>query len=316
MFLWYQISCVEDLRAGGWEGRAKMGEVMSSNRRVNWVWLAVGIMSAGLLVPAVSSGQAGAPPSNLSPPGDNSLTRTDDTRTSERLEETYMSQTLGDPKEEAAYQAFRKADEPAKKIKLGNAFLAKYPGDRYSQAVYEELTQSYYDRNDLADFYSYSAKGLALFPDDVHLLALSGWVIPRAFTPNDPDGDKKLDKAESQEKHALDVLGKMAKPPVFTDQQFAEFKTGEAAEAHSGLGLVYFRREKYDESAKELQTAVAGEAKPDQTDLFVLGADYENLSRFREAADAFNRCAQIAGSMQDRCKQLASAALQQASGAK
>lgn len=223
---------------------------------------------------------------------------------------------MGDPKEDAAYQAFRKANEPAKKIKLGNAFLAKYPGDRYSEAVYEELTQSYYDSKDLADFYTYSDKGLALFPDDVHLLALSGWVIPRAFTPSDPEGDKKLDRAETQSKHALDVLGSMGKPPAFTDQQFAQFKTGEAAVAHSGLGLDYFRREKYDESSKELQLAIPGEASPDQTDLFVLGADFENLGRYKEAADAFSRCAQIAGNMQDQCKQLASAALKQASDAK
>ncbi|HUJ30737.1 MAG TPA: tetratricopeptide repeat protein, partial [Candidatus Acidoferrum sp.] len=103
---------------------------------------------------------------------------------------------------------------------------------------------------------------------------------------------------------------------VFNDQQFAQFKSGESAVAHSGLGLIYFRREKYDESAKELQTAIPGEASPDQTDLFVLGADYENMSQFKEAADAFNRCAQIAGGMQDQCKQLAAAALKEASGAK
>jgi tetratricopeptide (TPR) repeat protein len=225
---------------------------------------------------------------------------------------------MGDPKEEKAYQAFYKTsmEEADKKIKLGNAFLAKYPSDRYSEAVYEELSQTYYDKKDLANFYAYSDKGLSLFPDDVHLLALSGWVIPRAFTPDEPDADKKLDKAESQARHALDVIGKMAKPDVFTDEQFTQFKTGESAVAHSGLGLIYFRREKYDESAKELQIAIPAEANPDQTDLFILGADLENLSHFKEAADAFNRCAQIAGMMQDRGKQYASTALKNADEAK
>lgn len=139
-------------------------------------------------------------------------------------------------------------------------------------------------------------------------------MIPRAFSADDPNGDKKLDKAHSQEKHAPDMLGKMNKPANFTDQQIAEFKAGESAEADSGLGHVYFRREKYDNFSKELQTAVAGEANRDQTDLFVLGADCENLRQFKEAVDIFNRCAQIAGPMQDRCKQLASSALKQAAG--
>jgi len=112
------------------------------------------------------------------------------------------------------------------------------------------------------------------------------------------------------------VLGKMEKPNTASDQQFTQYKTEEAAEAHSGLGLTYFRLEKYDDSAKELQSAVASEAKPDPTDLFVLGADYENLGQHKEAADAFTRCAQIGGAMQDKCKQLAASTQQEASGAK
>lgn len=279
------------------------------------MWLTAGLMAAGLFLPVVSHAQAGQTGTTSSPMS-NPLSRTDAIRANERIDDAYLRQTLGDPKEQAAYQAFYKASEDAKKIKLGNAFLAKYPGDRYSEAVYEELAQAYYNRKDLANFYTYSDKGLSLFPDDVHLLALTGWVIPRAFTPNEPDGDKKLDKAETYERHALDLMGKMTKPDVFTDEQFTQFKTGESAVAHSGLGLIYFRREKYDESAKELQTAIPGEANPDQTDLFILGADLENMSRFKEAADAFNRCAQITGMMQDRCKEYASVAQKNAGEAK
>lgn len=280
------------------------------------LWLAAGLISAGLFLPAVSNAQQGGPTGGSTM--DNPLTRTDANRASEKIEEQYLRQTLGDPKEEAAYQAFHKASvqDADKKIKLGDAFLAKYPSDRYSEAVYEELTQAYYDKKDLANFYTYSDKGLSLFPDDVHLLALSGWVIPRAFTPDEPDADKKLDKAESQARHALDVISRMAKPATFTDEQFAQFKTGESAVAHSGLGLIYFRRERYDESAKELQISIPGEANLDPTDLFILGADFENLSRFKEAADAFNRCAQIAGGVQDRCKQYASDATKRAAEAK
>ena len=272
------------------------------------IWLAAGLISAGLFLPAVSNAQE---------LGNNSLTQTDSIRAGKKIQEAYLNQILGDPKEEAAYQAFHNTTEqPDKKIKLGDAFLAKYPGDRYSAAVYGELCHTYYDKKDLASFYTFSDKGLALFPDDVYLLALNGWVTPRAFTPDEPDADKKLDKAESQARHALDVLSKMEKPTNFTDEQFAQFKTGESAVAHSGLGFIRFRREHYDESAKELQIAIAGEANPDQTDLFILGADFQNMNRFKEAADAFNRCAQIPGGMQDRCKQYATNAMKQAAEAK
>jgi tetratricopeptide (TPR) repeat protein len=150
----------------------------------------------------------------------------------------------------------------------------------------------------------------------VHLLALSGWIIPRVFDANAPDADKNLDRAEVYEKHALDVMDKMVKPTGLPDDQFALFKTGEMAIAHSGLGLVYFRREQYETSAKELETATQNEATPDPTDFFILGADLENLAKYKEAADAFNRCAQIPGSMQDNCKKYAAVAAQNAANAK
>lgn len=50
--------------------------------------------------------------------------------------------------------------------------------------------------------------------------------------------------------------------------------------------------------------------------IFVLGADYENIGQHKEAADPFNRCAQITGTMQDKCKELAASTQQEASGAK
>jgi hypothetical protein len=290
---------------------------MRSNCKNRYMWLAAGLMSAGLFLPAVSSAQTnkGTTPAG---PATNQLTVTDANRAGEQINTEYLRETLGDPREEAAYQAFHKTpgEDSNKKIKLGDAFLSKYPKSRYSAAVYQELCQTYYQNKDLASFYTFSDRGLALYPDDVYLLALSGWVIPRAFAPDQPDADQKLDKAESQSRHALDVLGKMEKPATATDEQFAQFKTGESAVAHSGLGLVYFRREKYDESAKELQLAIPGEANPDQSDLFVLGADLQNIGQYKEAADAFNRCAQIRGGMQDKCKQYADEAMKHADEAK
>lgn len=273
---------------------------------------------SALVFSGASNAQRTSPGTSPAGPTNNSATQMDGRQANNEMTENYLRQQLGDPKEEAAFQAFHKAseDDGDKKIHLGLAFLAKYPTGRYGSAVYEELSQTYYDRKDLPSFYTYSEKGLSLFPDDVHLLALTGWIIPRAFDAHEPDADKKLDKAEGYEKHALDVLDKLPKPNGLPDDQFAQFKTGESAIAHSGLGLVYFRREQYDASEKELQIATKNQAKPDPTDLFILGADLENLSRYKEAADAFNRCAQLPGNMQENCKKYAADATQRGADAK
>lgn len=278
------------------------------------MFAAAAFLSA-LVSPGISNAQGGTSPAG---PVNNSVTTMDGRQANKDITENYLRQELGDPREEAAYQAFHKMseDDGDKKVHLGITFLAKYPKDRYSAAVYEELSQTYYDRKDLPSFYNYSEKGLSLFPDDVHLLTLSGWVIPRAFDAHAPDAEKNLDRAELYEKHALDAMDKLVKPAGLADDQFALFKTGEMAMAHSGLGLIYFRREQYDASEKELEIATKNEAKPDASDFFVLGADLDNLGRYKDAADAFNRCAQIPGSMQDNCKKYAADATQRAANAK
>jgi len=96
------------------------------------------------------------------------------------------------------------------------------------------------------------------------------------------------------------------------DAQFAASKAKRSVQAHSALGLVYFRREDYDNSAKELEQSTKENPTPDQTDLFVLGVDLQNLKRYGEAADAFRGCSQIAGVLQDQCKQNADLAKRQA----
>ncbi|HEX4004522.1 MAG TPA: tetratricopeptide repeat protein [Candidatus Acidoferrales bacterium] len=270
------------------------------------------LLAAALLLPVTSVAQAPPRPAN------DSLTQVNAGQATHDFDEKDLDQNLGDPKEDSAYHAFQKvpAADADKKIKLGQAFVNKYPKDRYTQTIYDEVAQVYYAKQDLNDFYAWTDKGLSVFPDDVSLLTLTGWVIPRGYKPDDPDGDKRLDKAEAEEKHAMQLIDGLQKPGAMSEQSFSQYKAGETAVVHSALGLIYFRREQYDQSAKEMQESMTGEASPDPTDLLVLGADFQNLSRFKEAADAFNRCAQVPGNFQATCKQQADNSLKMAQDSK
>jgi len=222
-----------------------------------------------------------------------------------------------DPAEEADYKAFFVAgDSPDTRIQLGTDFLTKYPGSRYVESVYAAIVQAYYAKQDWKNFYATADKGLAAFPDDVTMLAIVGWVIPRVFDPSADDAQARLDKAEQYEKHAIEVIGAMAKPPGLTDDQFAQSKATALSEAHSGLGLVYFRKQKWADSVSELQQATQGSPAPDQTDYFVMGFDLDKQSRFPEAAEAYSKCAQINGGLAERCKQNADNSKKQASQVK
>ncbi len=208
-------------------------------------------------------------------------------------------------KEREAYQAFYKVnpEDPDKKIQIGNGFLKKYPKSPYAEAVNVGMANAYYAKQDWTNFYATADSALALKPDDVDVLTLVGWVIPHFFDPSGADADKQLGKAETYEKHALDVLAKMPKPSGMSDSQFSAAKAQRQVQARSALGLIYFRRQDFDDSAKELQQSTQDNPSPDQTDLFVLGLDLQSMDRYRDAADAFDRCSQIPGSLRDRCIQ-------------
>src|SRR5580692_5799012 len=109
-----------------------------------------------------------------------------------------------DPEEEAAYKAFNdtKPEDADKRIQLGEAYIQKYPNGKYVAPVYSGLTVSEYSKQDFAKMYADADKALALNPDDVNVLVLIGWIIPRKFDPNDLAADRTLDKGEKYEKHA------------------------------------------------------------------------------------------------------------------
>src|SRR6202046_1980145 len=220
-----------------------------------------------------------------------------------------------DPEKEKASKAFADASAPQQadaRIKLGEQFLAKYPQSKYAEQIYTRLMQDYLDKQQFDKMYDAGDKALALNPENVDVLVLYGWVIPHNFDPDDPNTVKRLNQAEAYEKHAIDGISKINKPANLTDEQFAKVKNDHLSEADAVLGLVYFRRQDFANSVIELQAAEKIAATPDASDFYVMGADLQSLKRFSEAADAYQKCAQIPGSLADRCKQRADDAKKQA----
>ncbi len=219
-----------------------------------------------------------------------------------------------DPEEEAAYKAFSdtKPDDADKRIQLGEAYVQKYPSGKYLDQVYQGLTTAEYSKQDFPKMYADADKALATNPDDVTVLVLVGWVIPHNYDPNDLAAESRLDKGEKYEKHALEILATLPKPANMTDEQFAKVKAQGEAQAHSGLGLIYFRRGNYEESIAELKKSTADPANQDPTDYYVMGVELTRVKRYSESADAFAKCAASPGGLQDRCKQMGADAKKQA----
>ena len=221
-----------------------------------------------------------------------------------------------DRKEEDAFKAFYNQKELDKKIQLGQAFLQKYPKSPLVEVVDARLVNAFVAKNDWKNVYASADSALALKPDAVDVLTMLGWVIPHVYQADDPNGSAELDKAEKCEKHAMEVMATMPKPYGVSEAEFAAVKRQKSAQAHSALGLVYFRREDYANSAKELEAVIQGNPNADATDVYVFGMDLQKLQRYQEAADAFNRCAQTGSALEDTCKLNADLARKQSAPSK
>ncbi len=210
-----------------------------------------------------------------------------------------------DPAEEAGIKAFNAATTDDAKIQAGEDFEQKFPNSRYIEAIQGTLVTLYYNKQEWAKFYPEADKALAKDPDNVPVLTLVGWVIPRVYDPKDPSEPAKLDQAEKDEKHALELISTMQKPAGLTDDQFNQAKASAASQAHSGLGMTYFRKNDFQDSSKELESATTDTSDVDPADLYILGLDYQKLNRNSDAAATFTKCAAIPGGLQDTCKKSA-----------
>lgn len=217
-----------------------------------------------------------------------------------------------DPKEVADYKTIMamnptSAADVDKEVQAGEDFVKTYPASRRLEPIYSRLSNAYYRKQQLDKMYENGEKALALNGDDLSVLALLGEQLPLGNV-NDPSFKDKLAKAEQYDKHALDLLPTMPKPDGVTDEQFAKLKSSVITATHGGLGIALFREGKAADAVPELQKATDGVTNPDAVDLFVLGMAFDNLQKYSDAAKAFDGCAQVTSSLQDRCKQGASEA--------
>lgn len=211
-----------------------------------------------------------------------------------------------DLKEQAAFKDFQlvSSENPNKKIELGVAFLQKFPSSQYRPQVYSGLTTAYLQTNQVQKMEEAGEKDIALNPKDVQVLAMLGQTLPRTLTSSTPDQEKDrlLDKAEQYAKRAIEGTPALTKPEGMNNDQFEKGKNQTLAIAHSGMGLVYFRRGKYAEAVAELDQSVKLDPRSDPVNYYVLGVANHNLLHFNEAVTAFSKCAEFQGGMQATCK--------------
>lgn len=206
--------------------------------------------------------------------------------------------------EVTAYNKFvndsKVAPDARQKITAGETFLGAFPNSMYAGAVYATLAPAYLDVNQPDKMIDAGTKALAADPNNVDVLPLMAWAIPR----RNGTTAQQLDMAMNYAKRAINLLATMPKPTEMDDATFAKIKNDKLAQCRSGMGTAYFKTGHYDEAVTELAQAVRLDSSPDPVDYYVLGVSNDRGNHFTAAIDAFNKCAAAPGPLQANCKNL------------
>ena len=250
-------------------------------------------------------GYFATPPEKTSPGTDLSATRTPNASDAGSAAKPVAPVAGPGLQEENSFNTIVGTADADQQIRLSQNFLHNYPASHLAEPVDNILVVAYYSKKDWNNLYALAESALAKYPDDVDILVLNGWVISHFYNPNDADAAAKFDQAEKYLKYAIQIIPGLHKPAWIADQTFPAYKKSEISLAHSGLGMIYFYRREYGLSVLELEQSTQGTTSHGPTDLWALGIGLHELKRYPESADAFNKCAQSPGNLQETCKQLA-----------
>jgi tetratricopeptide (TPR) repeat protein len=192
------------------------------------------------------------------------------------------------------------ATNSRQRVSLGEAFLAAYPNSMYAGAVHGQMTGDYLRVNDVDKMIASGEKALAADPNNVDVLPLMAFAIPR----RNGSTAQQLEVAMNYAKRAINLLSTMPKPAELDDATFAQIKNDKLAQCRSGMGTAYFKTGHYDEAVNELSQAVALDSSPDPVNYYVLGLANSRGSHFTDAIAAFDKCASITSSLQANCRTL------------
>ena len=197
--------------------------------------------------------------------------------------------------------------DPERVLKLADDFEKKYPSSPMLSGVYTFEASAYEAKNDLPKVVEAGEKSLKLNGDNLSSLLILSSVLPQPQVAKGDDKEKKLNEAEADANHALELItqGKyIPKGANETDDAYKKRTNAIASEPHASLGMVHLQRatlalgggmdqSELTKAAQEFKQSVEMTDHPEPQHYYRLGEVYKHQNKIDDAIAAFSKASEL-----------------------
>jgi tetratricopeptide (TPR) repeat protein len=199
------------------------------------------------------------------------------------------------PEEAAAHKAFLEEKNPDQQIRLVEDFLLYYPQTELKESAYVVAMQAYQAKSEFDHVLTYGELVLTENPENVTALLTLATAISETTARDDFDGDVRLTEGDEYAREALEVIGRLRRPPGFPEEEWNAARRESESVAHAARGLIALIREDFVRAELQLKEAVALARNPAPALLYRLGMSYSFQKKYAEAVEVLDRAASMGG---------------------
>jgi tetratricopeptide (TPR) repeat protein len=181
-------------------------------------------------------------------------------------------------KELEALQAIFNAQDPDVRITAVENLLTKFADTEFKAVVLQVAAASAQQKNDFEKMTVYSERTLEADPKNYGAMLMLASGIAQRTREFDLDKEEKLSKAEKYANTSIGLIKDAPKPrPDLADAEWEAAKKSYLAQAYESLGLAAMARKKYDDAAKQFETAIT--TSPDGSTYVRLASAYNQAKK-------------------------------------
>ncbi|MEP7352488.1 MAG: hypothetical protein ABI824_04570 [Acidobacteriota bacterium] len=192
-----------------------------------------------------------------------------------------------------------------KRIADIDAWVLKYPNSTYKGYAFGMAGQASQMKQDRKGAIAYYEKALEVDPKDHMSMLMIAAETAQGTTEHDLQKDEKLEHADFLLSQAMILIPISPKlNPAATDEQWAQVRKDDMAQAYETSGLIAMVRKKYDDAAKAFQQSINTASTKQPATYVRLGNALNEAKKYDEATKALDQALAMPG-LPDQIKRAA-----------